>query len=74
MGKKKAQKDAFVLDGSVAIAWCFEDEVSPYADAVAARIPTVQAVVPAIWPLEVANVLPWASDASVALRRTRLID
>ena len=57
MGKKKAQKDAFVLDGSVAIAWCFEDEVSPYADAVAARIPTVQAVVPAIWPLEVANVL-----------------
>jgi len=57
MGKKKANMGAFVLDGSVAVAWCFQDEENPYADAVAARFPTVQAVVPAIWPLEVANVL-----------------
>lgn len=57
MGKKRAKKGAFVLDSSVAIAWCFQDESNPYADAVAARFPAVQAVVPAIWPLEVANVL-----------------
>lgn len=57
MGKKKAKVEAFVLDCSVAIAWCFHDESNPYADAIAARFPDVQAVVPAIWPLEVANAL-----------------
>jgi hypothetical protein len=31
----------FVLDASVALAWCFQDEADPYADAVAARFPSV---------------------------------
>lgn len=57
MGKKKAKVEAFVLDCSVALAWCFHDEADPYADSIAARFPRVQAVVPAIWPLEVANAL-----------------
>jgi predicted nucleic acid-binding protein len=57
MGKKKGKVEAFVLDGSVAIAWCFQNETNSYADVIAARFPAVQAVVPAIWPLEVANVL-----------------
>src|SRR5260370_22420464 len=57
MGKNKAVTDAFVLDGSVSVAWCFCDETNPYADAIAARFPSVEAVVPAIWPLEVANAL-----------------
>lgn len=32
MGKKKSKMGAFVLDCSVALAWCFHDEASPYAD------------------------------------------
>lgn len=47
----------FVLDCSVTMAWCFEDEAEAYADAVLDRLGTDTALVPAIWPLEVANVL-----------------
>ena len=47
----------FVLDCSVAMAWCFEDEAAGYADRVLKKLVTREAVVPAIWPLEVANVL-----------------
>ncbi len=49
--------EEFVLDGSVALAWYFTDESDAYADAVAARLPAAQAVVPTIWPLELANAL-----------------
>jgi predicted nucleic acid-binding protein len=54
---KKAKAKAFVLDGSVSLAWYFKDEASPYADAVASRFPEMTAVVPPIWPLEVANAV-----------------
>jgi predicted nucleic acid-binding protein len=54
---KKAKVEALVLDGSVTLAWYFKDEADPYADAVATRFPGVQGVVPAIWPLEVANAV-----------------
>ena len=47
----------FVLDCSVAMAWCFEDEAADYADRVLKKLAKREAVVPAIWPLEVANVL-----------------
>jgi predicted nucleic acid-binding protein len=47
----------FVVDNSVVMAWCFEDEVSDYADAILERLEVGEAVVPAIWPLEVGNVL-----------------
>jgi predicted nucleic acid-binding protein len=57
MGKKKAKVAAFVLDSSVSLAWYFKDEADPYADRVAARFPSVSAVVPGIWPLEVANAV-----------------
>jgi predicted nucleic acid-binding protein len=56
----------FVIDTSIAMAWCFEDEAAPATDAVLDRLRDDQAVVPAIWPLEVANVL------LVAERRGRL--
>jgi len=46
-----------VIDCSVTMAWCFEDEASGYADTVLERLKTQEATVPAIWPLEVANVL-----------------
>lgn len=47
----------FTLDCSLTMAWYFEDERSPYADAVAQELKTRQAIAPSIWPLEVANVL-----------------
>ena len=47
----------FVLDGSLALAWCFNDEADPCVDAVAARFPATRATVPAIWPLEIANAV-----------------
>jgi len=46
-----------VLDASVALAWCFRDEQSAEAIAVLRQVETEFAVVPAIFPLEVINVL-----------------
>jgi len=47
----------FVVDASVAMAWCFADEMSAYADRVLDRLEVEEAVAPAIWPLEIANGL-----------------
>jgi predicted nucleic acid-binding protein len=47
----------FVLDCSVTLAWCFEDETSAAAHAILESLETNEAFVPSIWPLEVANVL-----------------
>jgi len=47
----------FVVDCSLTMAWCFEDEATPETDAVLKRLRQSSAIVPAIWPLEVANVL-----------------
>ena len=58
--------DSFIIDNSVVMAWCFEDEINPYADAVLDRLSQSTAIVPSIWPLEVVNVL------LVAERRKRL--
>jgi len=46
-----------VLDASVALAWCFKDEASEAADRLLERLETETAAVPALWHLEVANVL-----------------
>jgi predicted nucleic acid-binding protein len=46
-----------VLDASVALAWCFKDEASEAADRLLERLETETAVVPALWHIEVANVL-----------------
>jgi predicted nucleic acid-binding protein len=56
----------FVVDTSVVMAWCFEDEGDAYADAVLESLSACEAVVPAVWPLEVGNVL------LVAERKNRL--
>ena len=48
---------AFVLDGSVALAWYFADEQDAYADAVGLALPGTAAVVPALWHWEIANTL-----------------
>lgn len=47
----------FVLDASVTLSWCFEDEADAAGDAVLRRLAGGRAAVPAVWPLEVANVL-----------------
>ncbi len=47
----------FVLDTSVTMAWCFEDESNPYADAVLEKLAENIALVPEIWLLEVSNVM-----------------
>jgi predicted nucleic acid-binding protein len=50
-------KKEFVLDNSIVMAWSFEDETDKYADAVLDQLATARAVVPGLWPLEVANAL-----------------
>ena len=47
----------FVLDCSVTMAWCFEDQVTPYSETALEALSSGQALVPSVWPLEVANVL-----------------
>ncbi len=49
-----AQED-FVIDCSVTMAWCFDDEATPYTDGVRDSLADLRAVVPSIWPLEAAN-------------------
>lgn len=47
----------FVVDASVALAWCFADEQSERADGWLSLLATAHALAPAIWPLEVAHGL-----------------
>ena len=49
--------EGIVIDASVALAWCFPDEASDYADAVLVALEGQTAMVPAIWPVEIANAL-----------------
>ncbi len=51
---------AFVIDCSVAVTWCFEDEATPASDGLLDRLGDEAAAAPAIWPLELGNVLVMA--------------
>lgn len=55
-----------VIDTSVTMAWCFEDEATPVGDEVLDRLRDDDALVPSLWQLEVTNVL------LVAERRGRI--
>ena len=44
-----------VIDASVALAWCFPDEGSAYADTVLVELRGNSILVPSVWALEVAN-------------------
>jgi predicted nucleic acid-binding protein len=46
-----------VLDCSVAVAWCFDDEATAATDAILELLVEGTAVVPSLWHLELANVL-----------------
>jgi len=68
----------FVMDNSVVMAWCFQDEGNRYTEAVLDSLETGEALVPAIWPLEAGNVLVVAErrkrlDKSSALRFLSLL-
>jgi predicted nucleic acid-binding protein len=57
----------FALDASVAVAWCFEDEATEFTEGVLDLLSAGgEALVPSIWPLEVANAL------LIAERRKRI--
>lgn len=72
-----------VLDASVALTWCFKNEATAAADRVLERLAIETAAVPAIWHLEIANVLalserrqrltPAASAEFIALLETLVI-
>jgi predicted nucleic acid-binding protein len=47
----------FVVDNSIVMSWCFQDETSPYSDSILDLLGEATAFVPSIWPLEVGNVL-----------------
>lgn len=57
---------SLVVDSSVALSWCFEDERTPATTDLLTQITEVGAVAPALWPLEVLNALIMAE------RRKRL--
>ena len=57
---------SFVLDNSVALTWCFEDERTPATTALLERVGEAGALAPVLWPLEALNGL------LVAERRGRL--
>jgi predicted nucleic acid-binding protein len=48
---------SFVLDASVAVAWCFDDESTPAAWALLDRLGVAPGHVPALWALEIGNIL-----------------
>jgi len=55
-----------VVDASTALAWCFPDESSDYADGVLRALEGRTILVPALWNLEIANAI------LVGERRNRL--
>jgi len=48
---------SFVLDTSIALAWCFKDEQTPAVMAVLDRLVETSAMAPLLWPLEAMNGL-----------------
>jgi predicted nucleic acid-binding protein len=46
-----------VLDASVTLTWLFEDEGCEYGDGLAQELPSLHAVVPDLWHLEIANAI-----------------
>ena len=48
---------SFVVDNSVALAWCFEDEQTRGIMALLDRVADTGAVAPQLWPIEALNGL-----------------
>jgi predicted nucleic acid-binding protein len=58
----------FVVDASMTLSWCFAGEATPYSRGVLAAFETTYAIVPALWPFEIANAL------ALAERRKRITE
>ncbi|GLI28017.1 twitching motility protein PilT [Agromyces rhizosphaerae] len=58
----------FVVDASVSLAWCFDDEASDESEALLDRLGASGGLVPVIWEYETANVL------AIAERRARITE
>ena len=71
---------AGVVDSSIALTWCFEDEASPETDQLFERVRDEGAIVPGLWHLELSNVLLQAekrgriSRTDIALRLELIAD
>jgi predicted nucleic acid-binding protein len=52
--------NGLVIDSSVTLAWSLEDEQDDYADAIMDALAEGEAVVPPLWPYEIANALRMA--------------
>ena len=48
---------SLVIDCSVAVAWCIDDEASPETDTLLERVRDEGGLVPGLWHLELGNVL-----------------
>ena len=57
---------SLVLDSSVTLSWCFEDERTDATDALLKQVVESGAEAPSLWPLEILNAL------SMAERRPRI--
>lgn len=57
-----------VIDASVTLSWCFEDETSDASDVLFASVARSGAIVPQLWVYEVGNVL------ALAQRRGRITE
>ncbi|WP_372616902.1 type II toxin-antitoxin system VapC family toxin [Falsiroseomonas sp.] len=69
---------SFVIDNSVALAWCFADEQAPELMALLDRVAEAGAVAPGLWPLEAQNGLLMAErrqrvDAAQRAELARLL-
>ena len=68
----------WIADCSVAMAWCFEDEVTPRTESLLERTRTESLILPGHWALEVTNVLRSAArkgrlTESQALQRAAVL-
>lgn len=67
----------FVVDASMTLAWCFEDESTEATESILDRLVGAGGVAPAHWALEVANGLRYAASsgrvADVHVKRAREI-
>jgi predicted nucleic acid-binding protein len=53
----------FVVDASITLAWCFDDEATSASEAILERLVLEGGIAPAHWPLEVANGLRFAGSS-----------
>ncbi len=66
---------SFVVDNSVAITWCIEDELTPATKALLDQVTATGASAPQLWPLEALNSLMTAERRGriTAQQRRRLV-